>query len=45
MKRVELEKMVDYLYTTKEKSSTSCPSIGEWLKAFKGEKEIYAITI
>jgi DegV family protein with EDD domain len=44
-KGIELKKMVDYLYTTKEKSSTSCPSIGEWLKAFKGEKEIYAITI
>ena len=37
--------MVEYLYTTKEKSSTSCPNIGEWLKAFEGEKEIYAITI
>ncbi|MGI6509604.1 MAG: DegV family protein [Erysipelotrichaceae bacterium] len=44
-KGIELKKMVDYLYTTKEKSSTSCPNIGEWLKAFEGEKEIYAITI
>ena len=44
-KGIELKKMVEYLYTTKEKSSTSCPNIGEWLKAFEGEKEIYAITI
>lgn len=44
-KGIELKKMVDYLYSTKEKSSTSCPSIGDWLKAFKGEQEIYAITI
>ncbi len=44
-KGIELKKMVDYLYTTKEKSSTSCPNIGEWLQAFEGEEEIYAITI
>ena len=44
-KGIELKKMVEYLYTTKEKSSTSCPNIGEWLKAFECEKEIYAITI
>ncbi|MGI6608654.1 MAG: DegV family protein [Erysipelotrichaceae bacterium] len=44
-KGIELKKMVDHLYTTKEKSSTSCPNVGEWLKAFEGENEIYAITI
>ena len=38
-KGIELKKMVEYLYTTKEKSSTSCPNIGEWLKAFEGEKK------
>lgn len=44
-KGIELKKMVEHLYTTKEKSSTACPSIGEWLKAFEGEKKIYAVTI
>jgi len=42
---IELKKMVDYLFTTKDKSSTSCPSVGDWLQAFQGEKEIYAVTI
>ncbi|MBO7208452.1 MAG: DegV family protein [Clostridia bacterium] len=36
--------MVDF-GNSKEKSSTSCPNISEWLDAFEGSDEIFAITI
>ena len=37
--------MAKTLRTYKGKTSTSCPNIGDWLEAFEGADEIYAITI
>ena len=37
--------MATALRTYKGKTSTSCPSIGDWLEAYEGADEIYAITI
>ncbi len=44
-KGVDVEEMINLLMSTNDKSSTSCPSIGEWIDAFEGSDEIYAITI
>ncbi len=37
--------MVEYLYTYKGKSSTSCPNTEDWLTAFGDAEEIFCITI
>ena len=37
--------MATALHTYKGKTSTSCPNIGDWLEAYEGADEIYAITI
>ncbi len=37
--------MATNLRTYKGKTSTSCPNIGDWLEAYEGADEIYAITI
>ena len=37
--------MARSLRTYKGKTSTSCPNIGDWLEAYEGADEIYAITI
>ncbi len=37
--------MARTLASYKGKTSTSCPSVGDWLAAFEGADEIYAITI
>ena len=37
--------MATTLRTYKGKTSTSCPNIGDWLEAYEGADEIYAITI
>ena len=37
--------MATTLRTYKGKTSTSCPNISEWLEAYEGADEIYAITI
>ena len=37
--------MATTLRTYKGKTSTSCPNIGEWLEAYEGADEVYAITI
>ena len=37
--------MATALRTYKGKTSTSCPNIGDWLEAYEGADEIYAITI
>ena len=37
--------MATDLRTYKGKTSTSCPNIGDWLEAYEGADEIYAITI
>ncbi len=42
---LNVEEMVLDFETHNEKSSTSCPSVGEWLQAFEGYDEIFAVTI
>ena len=37
--------MATTLRTYKGKTSTSCPNIGDWLEAYEGADEVYAITI
>lgn len=37
--------MATTLRTYKGKTSTSCPNIGDWMEAYEGADEIYAITI
>lgn len=37
--------MAQTLRTYKEKTSTSCPNVSDWLAAYEGADEVYAITI
>lgn len=37
--------MTEFLKKTKERSSTSCPNVQDWLGAFEGADEVYAVTI
>ena len=37
--------MATTLRTYKGKTSTSCPNVSDWLEAFEGADEVYAITI
>lgn len=41
----DVEEMVDYMSTYVGKSSTACPSAGEYLEAFGDEEEVYCVTI
>lgn len=42
---LDVSAMQDYLLTYKGKSSTACPSIGEYIEAFGDAEEIYCVTI
>lgn len=42
---LNLAGMVEYLRGYKGKSGSSCPNVQEWLDAFQGEDDIFAITI
>ncbi|MBQ3115133.1 MAG: DegV family protein [Clostridia bacterium] len=42
---LDVSQMMADFGNSKEKSSTSCPNISEWLEAFEGADEIFAITI
>lgn len=42
---LDVEAMLSALEKTTSPSTTSCPSTGEWLEAFEGADEIFAITI
>ena len=42
---VSVSDMVDYLYSYKGRSSTSCPNPSDWLAAFGDAEEIVCITI
>ncbi len=42
---LKLEDMIAALEKTTSPSTTSCPSAGEWLEAFEGADEVFAITI
>ena len=37
--------MAQALRTYKGKTSTSCPNVGDWLAAYEGADEVYAVTI
>lgn len=42
---LDVEEMTNDLFTYKGKSSTSCPSIGDWLEAFDNSEWIFCVTI
>jgi len=42
---LDVSKMTEFLSSYKGKSSTACPSVADWLDAFKGDDEIFAVTI
>lgn len=42
---LNVEQMVMDLLSTKEKSSTACPGVGDWLEAFGDAERIFCITI
>lgn len=42
---LNVEGLVQDMATSKEKCSTSCPNIFDWLEAFGDSKEIFALTI
>ncbi len=42
---LDLAGMVSYLQGYKGKSGSSCPNVQEWLDAFQGEDDIFAVTI
>ena len=44
-KKLNVEQMVETLYTYKGKSSTSCPNVNDWLDAFGDAEEVFCITI
>ena len=44
-KELDLEAMIDYFSTYKEKSQTSCPNPEDWLKAFGDGEDIFCVTI
>ena len=42
---LDVQRMVSDLQVFKGKSGSSCPNVGEWLDAFQGEDDIFALTI
>jgi len=42
---LDLQDMVETLKNHKGKSGSSCPNVQEWLDAFEGDEDIFAITI
>lgn len=42
---LSVNKFIEALHQNDGKTSTACPSIAQWQKAFEGADEIYAITI
>ena len=42
---LSVNEFIEALHQNDEKTSTACPSIAQWQKAFEGADEIYAITI
>ena len=43
--QLDVREMVNDLRTYKGKSSTACPSVGDYLAAFEGYDEVYVVTI
>lgn len=44
-KTADRDEMVEYLQGYKDKSGSSCPSVGEWLEAFGDSEEIICLTL
>ena len=44
-KDLDVGAMVDFLYTYKGKSSTSCPNTEDWISAFGDAEQVFCITI
>lgn len=44
-RELDLESMIDYFSTYKEKSQTSCPNPDDWLSAFGDGEDIFCVTI
>lgn len=44
-KEVDVEELTNYLATYKGKTTTSCPSAGDWLEAFGGAERVICVTI
>jgi len=42
---LDVQELLDYMYSHKGRSYTSCPSTQCWLDSFEGADEIYAVTI
>lgn len=42
---LKIETLVNDMAISKEKCSTSCPNVFDWLSAFEGNDEIFAVTI
>lgn len=42
---INLAKLVKAIKETKQKSTSSCPNVGDWQQAFDGADEIFVITI
>jgi len=42
---LNVQDMVDFLKSYKGKSGSSCPNVQEWLDAFEGDDDIFALTI
>jgi DegV family protein with EDD domain len=42
---IDLEGMLKYLAAYKGRSGTSCPNVGEWLKAFGDAEGVFVVTI
>ena len=42
---VDVVGMVDFLRNYKGKSGSSCPNVQEWLDAFQGDDDVFALTI
>lgn len=42
---ISVDEFIEALHQNDGKTSTACPSIAQWQKAFEGADEIYAITI
>ena len=43
--KLDVNEMVEYLANHKGRSSTACPSVGEWLAAFEGADEVFGVAI
>ena len=42
---LNVQEMVEFLRSFKDKSGSSCPNVQEWLDAFEGDEDIFVLTI